>query len=257
MLVEGLLTFQIVDPRTLIQKMGINEVVSSMENIAKAELSRVFSTMHIEDISSEKVKDENIGERNQKPDIEEIGLPDAAKSILQDQPKQVRDEGEPRSVICWHVIDQIGPIVSSWGIKIIAFQLESIKMADEAYSREYEQASLATAKAKANLRAQKAENAILLQTARANAEALKIEAEGKKQAALIEAETQAEVRMMEAKSRNDAANLMSTKFGQDYAIIQQQVAFADALKATSLTVMSDSMVGRAMDAKVMGALMQR
>lgn len=92
-------------------------------------------------------------------------------------------------------------------MKVINFQLESTKIADDRYAREYEEASLAMAKAKANLRAVNAQNQIRIQSARANAEAAKIEAEGKKNATVIEAEGEAEARKIEARARNDAAEV--------------------------------------------------
>jgi hypothetical protein len=142
MFVEGLLTFQVTDPLLLMQKIKVSDLTEAMENVGKAELSSVFSTLHIEDISSE---------RNEEKDKSDA-VAEGERSLM--QPEGKRREGEPRSFICKHVVDHIAPIVAGWGVKIILFQLESIKMADANYSREYEQASLSTAKAKANLRAQ-------------------------------------------------------------------------------------------------------
>jgi hypothetical protein len=72
--------------------------------------------------------------------------------------------------VCQKVVNYIRPIVTSWGVKIINFQLESTKLADAKYAQEYEEASLKMAKAKANTRALQFENEILLQKARASAD---------------------------------------------------------------------------------------
>jgi hypothetical protein len=49
---------------------------------------------------------------------------------------------------------------------------------------------------------------------------------------------------IEAKGRNDAAQTMSDDYGRTLQLAQQQVDFADKLKATSVTVLPDSAVGR-------------
>jgi regulator of protease activity HflC (stomatin/prohibitin superfamily) len=233
MLVEGLLTYQVIDAEKVVQKIGSSELLRSITNVSKAELSRVFATLHMEQISSSQ------GVRNPMVDPST-----GNKALLGDEKRE--GEGESRSVICSHVVDHISPIVSEWGIRILNFQLESIKLADQAYSREYEEASLATAKAKANLRATNAQNDILISTAQAKANALKIEAEAKKQSIIIEAQALAEARKIEATARNEAAEAMKNLFGQQMALSGQQVEFAKALKANVLTVVPDSTVGRAL-----------
>jgi len=147
-------------------------------------------------------------------------------------------------VICAHVVEFIQPITEKWGVKIINFQLESIKLADASYAREYEQASLSMAKAKANLRAVKANNDIKLSQADANARAMKIEAEAKKSAMIIQASGEAEARKIEGESRNAAARLMTDDFAKQFALAGQQVEFAKGLKAQVLTVLPESALGR-------------
>jgi len=232
MLVEGLLTYQVMDAEKVVQKIGASELLRSSTNVSKAELSRVFATLHMEQIASSQ------GVRNPAVDSSN------SKGVLGEEKRE--GEGESRSVICSHVVDHISPIVSEWGIRILNFQLESIKLADQAYSREYEEASLATAKAKANLRATNAQNDILISTAQAKANAMKIEAEGKKQSVIIEAQASAEARKIEANARNEAAEAMKNLFGQQMALSSQQVEFARALKANVLTVVPDSTIGRAL-----------
>jgi len=131
-------------------------------------------------------------------------------------------------------------------VKIINFQLESTTLADKKYAAEYEEASLAMAKAKSNRRAIEATNDIMIQKAKAAATALKIDAEGQKTATLIQAEAKAEARRIEAKGRNDAADMMTNKFAMKYALAGQQVEFAGALKAKVLTVVPGSSIGGAL-----------
>jgi hypothetical protein len=73
---------------------------------------------------------------------------------------------------------------------------------------------------------------------------------------LIVAEAEAQIRKIEAESRNFAADSMKNAFGQQYAIVQQQVEFAKNLQATSLTVGEDSLIGRAMNAHGMQQVKQ-
>jgi len=155
-------------------------------------------------------------------------------------------EGETRNEACTDIIRSVRPITEQWGVKIINFQLESTTLADKKYAAEYEEASLAMAKAKSNRRAIEATNDIMIQKAKAAATALKIEAEGQKTAMLIQAEAKAESRRIEAKGRNDAADMMTNQFAMKYAMGGQQVEFASALKAKVLTVVPSSSIGGAL-----------
>jgi len=172
-------------------------------------------------------------------------LSNPKKESKQDGEGQVEDNHDAqRSVICAHVVQFISPITDRWGVKVLNFQLESIKLADASYAREYEQASLAMAKAKANLRAVKAENEVLLNKANAAAQAVRIEAEGKKSSVVIQASGEAEARMIEAQARNEAAKSMTDDFARQFALAGQQVEFARGLKASVLTVLPESAIGR-------------
>jgi len=93
------------------------------------------------------------------------------------------------------------------------------------------------------LRAVEAENKILIRQSQAKAESVRIEAEGKKNSIISIAKGEAEARVVEANSRNEAATAMKDDFAREYAMLGQQVAFASRLKATSLTVLPDSLVG--------------
>jgi len=243
MLVEGLLTYQVVDVELLIKQLGDRDLLRSITDVSKAELSRVFSAIHLEQISSAQSHPEHVAAREAKGEIDVD-----AKAVLGGQiTKKKEEEGDSsgqRSVICAHVVEYISPITEKWGVKIVNFQLESIKLADASYARDYEQASLAMAKAKANLRAVKAENEIVLNRANAAAQAQRIEAEGKKAATVISASGEAEARKIEAQARNDAAKSMTDEFARQYALSGQQVEFARALKASVLTVLPESAIGR-------------
>jgi len=246
MLVEGLLTYQVVDVELLIKQLGDRDLLRAITDVSKAELSRVFSAIHLEQISSAQSHPEHVAAREAKGEIDVD-----AKAVLggQMQKKQQQDqEGDSssgqRSVICAHVVEYISPITEKWGVKIINFQLESIKLADASYARDYEQASLSMAKAKANLRAVKAENEIVLNKANAAAQAQRIEAEGKKAATVIAANGEAEARKIEAQARNEAAKSMTDEFARQYALSGVQVEFARALKASVLTVLPESAIGR-------------
>jgi len=212
MLVEGLLTYQVVDAEKVVKKIGSDNLLRSMTFVAKAELSRVFSTIHLEQMSS--------------------------SQFLTNDQKDNKDaqNASSRSMITHHIIEYITPLVEEWGVRIVNFQLESIKLADDGYARDYEEASLATAKAKANLRATQSQNDILISTSEAKAASLKIEAEGRKTAIVIEAQASASARTIEAAARNKAAESMENAFGQKLALSGQQVEFAKALKCQVLTV---------------------
>jgi len=228
MYIEGLLTFKVVDVEKLIKELGERDLRRSIEDVTKAEIARAFSGVHLEQISSSAVA---------KPSDAILGTTVTVSG---------EHEGEERSKLCAQIITFISPLCSSWGVKIINFQLESTKIADEKYAQEYEQASLAMAKAKANLRSVDAENEIQLRRASARAKSVQIEAEGKKDSLVILAEAEAEARKIEAEARNAAAVSMTDEWGRKYAKAAQQVEFANVLQAKQLTVVAESGLGRAM-----------
>jgi len=246
MLVEGLLTYQVDDAVKVVTKIGPDALLPAVTNVAKAELSHVFATVHFEQISSSTSTPSQQpggggGGGGNKPERKE-------KAVLGDKEET---EGEPRSMICHHVVQYISPIVKEWGVRILNFQLESLKLADLNYSRDYEEATLAIAKAKSNFRAQAIQNDLLMSSAEAKARAVRIEAEGQKVAAVIAAQASAESTMIEAEAKNKAADSLHNAFGQQMALANQQVEFARALKATSLTVLPNSILGRAIASQPM------
>jgi regulator of protease activity HflC (stomatin/prohibitin superfamily) len=193
----------------------------------------VFASVHLEQLAT--------------PAREDTGMEKKNGSLLGAQEDVVIGEGGSggcRTSICHSVIEYIQPICLKWGVDIINFQLESTKIADEDYAREYEECSLGLAKAQANRRAVAANNDIMLQQSRAKADALKIEAEGRATATIIEAKAQAEARIIESKARNDAAVAMTDPFGKQLQLNSLQVDFAKGLKAKVLTVSGSSAVGQ-------------
>jgi len=52
MFVEGLLTYKIVDAEKTVRNIGVDKVVENIQNITKAEMSKLFSAIHLEQISS-------------------------------------------------------------------------------------------------------------------------------------------------------------------------------------------------------------
>jgi len=235
LLVEGLLTFKVDDVEKLIHELGDTEVVRAVEDVTKAELSRVFSGVHLEQLVSGAGPVPGVGGKVEDKD-----------AVLGAPPQQPGELEDIRHHICRDVVEGVLPITAPWGVRIINFQIESTKLADAKYASDYEESSLAIAKAKATQRATVINNEIQLQSARAAASTLQIQAEGRRVAAVIEAEASGETRRIEAKSRNDAAEMMEDDFAKRYALAGLQVDFARNLKAGSLTVLGGGDVGRAL-----------
>jgi regulator of protease activity HflC (stomatin/prohibitin superfamily) len=272
MLVEGLLTYQVESVETLIYQLGDRDLKNSIEDVTKAELSRVFAAIHLEQISSAANQEEGKGKQD--------------AMLGKDQEIENSAQGNTRSKICSRIISDVGPIAARWGVKIINFQLESTTLADKQYAAEYEAASLQMAKAKSNLRALDAQNQLLIQKSRAEAQSVQIQAEGTKQrmilqaqaqasamtidadarvlaaesekrALLIRASAEAQARVIEAQSRNDAAVSMDQPFAKQYALAGQEVQFAANLKATVLTVSPESAIGKQVSSSMGGSSMNK
>jgi len=233
MLVEGLLTYQIVDVEKVIQNIGSEKLVVSLENVSKAEISKIFSAIHLEQISSIS--------REEATNPKSHG---AFDRVEEKQPDVVEAQNEIRIKICERVIQLIKPLVMEWGVKIVNFQLESLKLTDVKYSQEYEAASLEIAKAKANLKANIAKNEIKLSQTEMEAKSQQIKAEGDKKAKIIEAEGTAEAMTIEAKARNEASVTMKDNFSKDLMMMQEKVNFARELKATTLVISEQNGVSK-------------
>jgi len=239
LLVQGLLTYQVVDVAKLITQLGETDLQRAIMDTTKAELARVFAGIHLEQISAQA---QSTDEKKEA-------------SLLAPSGESEGTDRNIRSWICAQVVQDIGPLTAGWGIRVINFQLESTKIADPRYAMEYEEASLAMAKAKANRRAVTTQNDILIQKAEAASRAVQIEAEGRKVSAikgaearaesqLVEAKASAKARVVEANARNDAATKMADEFGRKLAVMDRNVQIAGGLKATTLVVSNDAGIAR-------------
>lgn len=229
MLVEGLLTYQIVDVEKAIQNIGAEKLVECLQNVSKAEISKIFSAIHLEQISSIS-REEATNPKSHRIFDDHNELHDERKNDSEEAQNEIRIK------ICERVIVLIKPLVMEWGVKIINFQLESLKLTDIKYGQEYEAASLEIAKAKATLKATIAKNEIKLSQTEMEARSLQIKAEGDKKAKIIEAEGNAEAMTIEAKARNEASVTMQDNFSKDLMMMQEKVNFARELKATTLVI---------------------
>jgi regulator of protease activity HflC (stomatin/prohibitin superfamily) len=235
MLVEGLLTYKVVNVQKLVREIGEGQLQRAIQDVTKAELSRVFAGVHLEQLASaQQHAPREPGMESKQETTGEEGL--LGKSKTSDE--QPGHSG--RNHICEEVIRHISPLTRAWGVHVINFQLESTKIADVKYAHQYEEASLALSKAKANRRAVKATNEILLEKSMAKARALEIAAEGQKNATIISAEGEAQARKIEADSRNEAAKMMAEPFAKQFALQGLQVEFAKGLQAQVLTVNGNS-----------------
>ena len=218
MLVEGLLTYQVINVAKMIKNVEIKSVNKYLEEIMKADLTKVFSTIHLEQISSSTYNE-------MKGNDEKVA--------------------ETRIYIYESIMKMIRPQADQWGIKIINFQLESTQLADQKYSLDYESASLQIAKSKAELRAQEAQNQIQKQKAETQAQISQILAETERNVQLIKARAQADSTIMQAEAnaqsimkegeaRAMAADMMKSTYGQELALLGQKSKIAEGIKIHTL-----------------------
>lgn len=236
MTVEGLLTFQIADVEKMLYNLGAEnqKLIASIQNVTKAEISKIFSAIHLEQISSIS-HEEAINPKAHKvhENIKEALITDSDNI-----------QNEIRIKICEQVVILIKPLLENWGVKVINFQMESIKLTDEKYGMEYEAASLEIAKAKANLKANVAKNEINISKAEMEAKALLIKVEGEKNAKIVAAEGIAKAMTIEAQARNEAAQTLQDNFSKDLLMMQERVNFARELKATTLVISDQNNVAK-------------
>ncbi len=162
----------------------------------------------------------------------------------EEKPDSEEAQNEIRIKICERVKLLVRPLVIEWGLQILNFQLESLKLTDFKYGQEYESASLEIAKAKANLKANIAKNEIKISQTEMEAKSLQIKAEGIKKAKIIEAEGNAESMTIEAKARNEASLTLKDNFSKDLMMMQEKVNFARELKASTLVISEQSGISR-------------
>ena len=232
MMVEGLLTYQVADVEKMIQNIGADKLIESIQNVTKAEISKIFSAIHLEQISSIS-HEEAINPQAHKVHDREAFLTDTENI-----------QNELRLKICERVVILIKPLVETWGVKVVNFQIESIKLTDEKYGMEYEAASLEIAKAKANLKANIAKNEINISKAEMEAKALLIKVEGQKNARIVAAEGIARAMTIEAQARNEASLTLTDNFSKELMMMQERVNFARELKANTLIISDHNSVGK-------------
>ena len=229
MLIEGLLTYQVIDVAKLVKNVDIKNLNQYLEEIMKADLTKVFSTIHLEQIASA-----NYGEMKKN---------DASVQ-------------ETRLFIYESIMKLIKPQADQWGIQIINFQLESTQLADKKYSLDYEAASLQIAKSKAELKAQEAQNTIMKQKAETQANIATMQAEAEKTVQLIkaqgaakstilQAEAKATAILKEGEARASAADMMRSEYGQEMALLGEKAKIAQGLKIHTL-VMGGATNGKSM-----------
>ena len=240
MLVTGLLTYQIVDVARLIKNVEIKLLNKYLEDIMKADLTKVFSTIHLEQFS--------------KANYDELKRTDESTA------------SRTRMYINEQIIKLITPQAEQWGIQIINFQLESIELADKKYASDYESASLQIAKSKAELKAQEAQNIILKQKAETQAAIDTLMAQTQKKVQLIKAQAEAESTIMQAEAqataileegeaKAQAAHIMVSKYGQEMALLGEKTKIAEGLKIHTLVMGgADGKGGNSMIDKVVPAL---
>jgi len=220
MLIEGLLTYQIKDVAKLVKNVDINSLNRYLEDVMKADLTKVFSTIHLEQIAS---------------------------TTYNEIKKSDERAAETRLFIYESIMKMIKPQADQWGIHIINFQLESTQLADQKYSNDYETASLQIAKSKAELKAQEAQNVIRVQKAETEANVQRIQAEADRNIQLIRAKAQADATIMQAEAaaqaimkegeaKATAANMMKSEYGQELALLAEKSKIAEGLKIHTLVM---------------------
>ena len=234
MLVEGLLTYQVIDVAKLIKNVDIKSLNRYLEEIMKADLTKVFSTIRLEQIS---------------------------RNTYSEMKKNDESVQETRLFIYESIMKLIKPQADQWGIQIINFQLESTQLADKKYSTDYELASLQIAKSKAELKAQEAQNTIMKQKAETEAAIKTMQAEAEQkvqlikaqaasQAIILQAEADATAILKEGEAKAQAAAMMKSRYGQDLALLGQKTKIAEGLNIHTLVMGGDGKDGNSVGAVV-------
>jgi len=143
-------------------------------------------------------------------------------------------ETKNRSKICAQILDDVGPILVKWGITLHNFQLESTKIANDSYAKDYETASLAMAKAKADCRTQ-AQKAVQTRiAAEANSLQKRIVAEADASAVRIVASINAEATQIRAEAEYKSKVIAADSEAQSTTLMAEAHAHAKRLEANAL-----------------------
>jgi len=201
MTVEGLLTYHVSDVGKLLHHMGPADLLHSVENSTKAELTKLFAELNLEAINSGHLSQQLAAQTSQQGVF--------GKGMQMVEAKEGRSP-LTRSWICQMVIEEVGKMAAEWGAELLNFQIEEMSLTDQGFAMDYEKQSLAMAQAEARRRAQEAENQRNLTVARTNAETTKINAEAQKASAIYVAEAKAEANKIEAKGSAESVAILAS-----------------------------------------------
>lgn len=251
LVVEGLVIYQVSQPATLCAQLGValdkndiqnaqrgvhleldkklySRMEADIEKVTRAEIARVFAGIHLEDISSQSDLD-----RAGDPDLDGFGTNDPMKRAPAPSRPATSQAGQ-RSKICAQILQDVIPILSKWGITLHNFQLESTRIANATYSNEYERASLAMAKAKADCRTQ-AQNALQTKiAAEASATQKRISAEADAAATRISATVAADALKTRAEAAAKARIVSAGADAKALVVIAESNAKAKRMEAQAL-----------------------
>jgi len=260
--IKGLLTYQVVDVEKLVRFLGATDLVHTLEDVVKAEITSVFANVHLEALG--------LGQ----PDKNSLTVSEPA-SILGDIRKVERAEGSTsdRAGICQTIINRVQPFAAAWGTHINNFQLESTRIFEDNYRKAYEDCSLKMAVVNANARVVTTQNAIDFSKAKAELDRAKLQVEAAQERTRIEAATaaqkmdiltdaerrrivalaEAEKRRIEimaeadstrirkeAEARNDAGKQTTSTFAQTVALQELKNKFAASLLANVRTLATNN-----------------
>jgi len=262
MTVEGLLTYHVNDVEKLLHHMGAKDLLLSIENSTKAELTKLFAELNLEAINSGHLSQ---ALATQSPSV-------LGKGIQMVDSKEGRAP-QTRSWVCQMVLEEVGKMAAEWGAELLNFQIEEMNLTDRGFALDYEKQSLAIAQTEAKRRAQEAENQRSLAVARTDAatpkiqaeankieakgqaesmtltsqgrsESVKIEAKGDAEAVVARAQANARARQLEGEGRNQAAEAMRSDFAREYALGEQKVQATGAMlkNLSTLTVVPESVL---------------
>jgi hypothetical protein len=216
MYVEGLLTFQVSNVEKLVYQLGATQLMKAIEAITEAEMVRVFAALHLEQISSpggdaETPHGDGVDAKNIRiricekivhyitPIVAAWGVNINAFQLESTTLANPQVRVQLFVYTCGYVCVRVNVRVRRPSTRLLpCFLLTEWCGACVArvcliqYAADYEAASLQMAKAKANLRAQESQNRIMLQSAQASADSVRIAAEGAKKKAIVAAEAEAE-----------------------------------------------------------------
>jgi len=165
------------------------------------------------------------------------------------------EEAQQRSKICVQILEDVGPLLRKWGITLHNFQLESTRIAHEGYANEYEKASLAMAKAKADCRtvAQTAIQSKIAAEAEAEkkriasesgANSFRIEALAQAEATKIKAEAEAKATIIEAQAKAEAHRLESESKAKSIRLEAEAMADSKRLEGKARGDAADAMTNK-------------